>query len=148
MATLIADVQARYPSPVLIQLTRRGNTDATTLDTTSTGVLATACDDVEGGDFPVYVGMPYDATNRRHVAVACEGVLAKLKVWARDGSDGGGGEWDRWVSRAQALSRVTARDRIYPVTTSELQPTQEVQDGETVRPYFDLDGADDYRPAP
>lgn len=148
MATLIADVQARYPSQMLIELTRRRNTDATTLDTGATGILATACDDVETGDFPVYVQMPYDSTNRKHVTVAVEGVLAKLKVWAREGVDGGQGEWDRWVTRAGALAKNTSRARISPVTTSELTPTPEVDGGETVRPMFDQGDFDDARPGP
>jgi len=146
VATLIADVQARYPSQVLIELTRRSSTDSTTLDTTSTGVLQYACDDVQTGDFPTYVQVTYDASNRQHVAVACEGVLAKLKLWARDGSDGGKGEWDRWVARAQSLARVTGRDRILPTTTSELTPTPEVDGGEVVRPMFDQGDFDEYRP--
>lgn len=146
MATLIADVQARYPTQMLVELTRRRDTDTNTLDTTATGILAVACDDIEDGDFPVYVQAEYDSTDRRHVALAVSGVLAKLKVWAREGVDGGQGEWDNWVTRAQALSRVTGRDRITPVTTSELEPTAEVEGDETVRPMFDQGDFDDVRP--
>ncbi len=148
MATLIADVQARYPEQMLVELTNRRDTDTSTLDTSGTGVLQTACDDVQSGDFPIYVQTTYDATDRRHVAVAVAGVLAKLKVWAREGADGGQGEWDRWVTRAQALSRVSGRDRILPVTTSELTPTPEVDGDEVVRPGFDQGDFDDVRPGP
>lgn len=145
MATLLADVQARYPSQVLTELTRRGATDSTTVNST---LLQYACDDIQSGDFPTYVQTTYDASNRQHVSVACEGVLAKLKLWARDGSDGGKSEWDRWVARAQALARVTGRDRILPTTTSELEPTPEVDGTEVVRPMFDQGDFDEYRPGP
>lgn len=148
MATLITDVQARYPAQMLIELTRRRDTDAVTLETGATGILATACDDIESGDFPVYVQDAYDSTNRKHVTVACEGVLAKLKVWAREGSDGGQGEWDRWVARATALSKNGARARLSPRTTSELTPTPEVSGSEVVPPMFDQGDFDDVRPGP
>jgi hypothetical protein len=130
---------------VLTELTRRGATDSTTVSTT---LLQYACDDIQSGDFPTYVQTTYDSTNRQHVSVACEGVLAKLKLWARDGSDGGKAEWDRWVARAQALARVTGRDRILPTTTSELEPTAEVDGTEVVRPMFDQADFDEYRPGP
>lgn len=148
MATLITDVRVRYPEQTLVDLTRRRDTDGTTLDISSTSILAAACDDIESGDFKLYVQTTYDSTNRMHVGVAVEGVLAKLKVWAREGADGGQGEWDRWVARAQALAKVTGRDRVLPVTTSELTPTPEVDGSEVVRPMFDQADFDDVRPGP
>ena len=79
MSPLPPPLPGRYPAQMLIELTRRRDTDAVTLDTGASGILATACDDIQSGDFPLYVQDEYDSTNRKHVNVACEGVLAKLK---------------------------------------------------------------------
>jgi hypothetical protein len=137
------EVIARVPTQTLVSLTRRKSVDATTVDST---LLTKACDDVEDAHFPTYVQVVYDGTNAQHVAVAVQGVVALLRKWAREGQRGGNAEWDRWVTDAAALKNVTSRDRIMPLTTSDLTPATEVEPGTEQSADFDHDKWDDYVP--
>ena len=143
MSTLATAVQARYPTQTLVDLTRRKNTASTTPDTT---VLELAVDDVTAA-FGIYVGVALDTANAKHLLVACDGVLARLKSWTRESPDAAKGDWEVWLASALALAKVTSRDRSPVLTTSLLTPTVEAESGETVRPAFDADAFDGYAPA-
>lgn len=137
MADLIDDVQNRYGldgGQALIELTNPRDPAASSIDTT---VLQRACDDIESGEFRTYAQQAYDSTDRQHVNVACEGVVAILMKWGASARNLQRIEWGDWVARCRDLAAVSSRGRIEPSTSSELTPSDEVQGGETRRPWSD-----------
>jgi phage gp36-like protein len=146
MSALASAVQARYPSQTLVELTRRKSTSSTTLDS---AVLELAVTDVTA-QIAIYAGVTLDTADARHLSVACEGVIARLKVWSRESPDASAADWKAWLESATALGKVTSRNRSAVVTTSELTPSREVEDdGEEVAPVFDpqsFDGISTGRP--
>ena len=142
--SLSTEVIARYPTGRLRQLTNQGDQSATTTDTTVLGLAAT---DVQA-DFEIVAGIVYDGTEARHVSVAVEGVIAKLRVRSEAAGGGADTSHDRYIERLQGLAKVTGRDRIIPKTSSILTPTSEQLESETVRPSFDHPNFDDVIPRP
>lgn len=129
--TLSAEVQTRYPTQFLVNLTNPMNTAATTINATT---LDAAAGDVEA-DFRIVCGVEYDGTDARHVSVAVDGVIAKLL--RRTGSGDAGAREKHVYARMCDLAKVTGRDRILPDTDSMLAPTDDSPDGTTVKPAFD-----------
>lgn len=111
-------VQNRYSNQLLVQWTNPQNSTATTIDSDRLGY---ACDDVEAW-FKILAGVAYDDTDARHIAVAVEGVQARLKNIAGIENSS---EWDNWKTDMKDFAKVTGRDRIKPTTTSTLDPTDE-----------------------
>jgi len=136
---LAAEVQSRYPSALLIQLTNPMNTAASSVNMTTLGLAAT---DVEA-DFQITAGVAYDGADARHVSVGIEGVIAKLLE--RTGHSDASAWRARYDSRLRDLAKVTGRDRILPTSDGILQPT-EPQAGTIVRPAFDDDVFDGFVP--
>lgn len=130
---LADEVTGRYPATRLIQLTNAGDESASSIDTT---VLGYAVTDTQA-DFKTYAGVAYDNSDARHVAVAVEGVIAKL--YQRGESPGSKAEslHDAYIARLETLAQSMGRDRLLPKTKSPLTPTAEQQTTETVRPAFD-----------
>jgi len=139
---LVDQVTSRYPASRLVQLTRQGSQSSTTVDTT---VLGLAADDVEA-DFPIVCAVEYDNADPRHVAVAVEGVIAKLAIRTEAAGDFANALHDRYLKRLAALAKVTGRDRVTPRTKSVLTPTPERDGTETVRPDTDRPNFDDLVP--
>jgi len=139
---LVDEVTSRYPAARLKQLTNPNNQAASTVNAT---ILALAATDVEG-EFPMYCAVTYDGTDARHVAVAVEGVIAKLAMRSEAAGDGANKLHDQWIDRMKALARVTGRNRIKPRTLSPLTPSDEQEDAETVRPDTDRPNFEDLIP--
>lgn len=132
--TVSSDLQARYPSQTLIELTNPRTKGASSINTT---LLDKAIEDA-GGDFKTYVQSEYDSTNPAHVTVMCAGVICKLQQWG--GATGGTARirFDDWVERCRSLARVGARGHEGPVSNSTLTPSTPQPNGSgVVRPEFD-----------
>ena len=143
--SLSSNVQARYSTQRLRQLTNDGDQSATAIDTT---VLGYACTDVEA-DFLVYAGLAYDDSTATHVSVAVEGVLAKLRMRMDSAGSSAKEAHDSYVERLRSLHLITGGDRVTPTTNSELYPSDENPDNvTTLRPAFDDDHFDDLIPEP
>lgn len=133
---LADEVTNRYSDQELIELTNPESATATTIDTTYLGRAVT---DVQAA-FKVHAQIEYDGTVDTHVLTAVDGVIARLRTWARTGGVGNDANsaWQDWVdNQCKPLKSVTSRARVSPVTTSQLTPSAEVADGETRRPVFD-----------
>jgi hypothetical protein len=116
---LTDEVQSRFSSQILINVTNPQNSAATTVDTTRLGNAST---DVQA-DFQIEAGIAYDNTVATHVNVAVDGVYAKLLIRA---GQGGKAEHDEYIERLRALKLITGRDRISPSTDSLLSPSTDV----------------------
>lgn len=134
--SLSDEVQNRYDSQVLTELTNIRESDAASVDTT---VLGRACDDIELAWFQQYAQQEYDSTDRKHILVAVDGVVALLQRWGGKSSRVARIEWESWIASARDLASVSSRARIVPQSSSELTPSDEVSSGETVRPWSDPD---------
>lgn len=129
---LIDKVKARYGDQYLVNISNPYGSLATTTDDTRIGL---ACDDVEA-DFETYVGVEFDLTDARHVAVVVSGVEAKLLVYCGHEP---ASRYDDFLREKleNGLALVTSRDRQLPETSSVLVPSEE-QGGRTdPKPYFD-----------
>ena len=134
---LITQVTNRYNTQFLIGLTNPNNRSASTVATGSTSAIALAATDVEA-DFEMICGIVYDDDDGRHVAVAVEGVIAKLSMRMNQAGDRSKNLVDAYTMRLEQLAMVTGRDRLLPLSKSELTPSDEAPDGGTkVRPKFD-----------
>jgi hypothetical protein len=142
--TLADEVQARYSSEFLIALTNKDSRTATAIDTT---VLGYACTDVQN-DFQIHAQLVYDGTDGRHVAVAVEGVVARLEERLGAASEGTRQKIERYYKNLIALGKVTSRARITPATSSLLTPSEEVPTGTTRPPNFDERHFDRILPLP
>lgn len=132
MATLSADVQARFPAQLLIDLTNPGKTGQSSIDT---GRLGEVINDVEG-DFQDTVGVSYDSTKKNHVKTAVRGVVARLRRYV--GHIGVTDDFDNYMEALGRLALVTGRNRVMPKSTSELTPSSEkVSSNDEIRPDFD-----------
>lgn len=138
--SLLTEVVARIAAPILTQVTNRGSNTATSYDAT---VLQQACDDTEDA-FEVYAGEAYDTTNNAHNRVAVPLVLATLRNWFLGNATSS--EYDACINRIREYSKISARNRFAPTTSSQLTPSTEVPTGSEVRPAFDDDAFDGYRP--
>jgi len=131
--SLTLNVQNRYGTQFLVNLTNPSDPSATTIDTTR---LSNSCTDTEA-DFKIYAGTIYDDTDARHVTVAVDGVIAKLAVRTGTGGNYARVTHEEYLERLRHLALVTGRDRISPRTDSVLQPSPEQVGEEVVRPAFD-----------
>lgn len=130
---LTDEVQTRYPASLLISLTNPDTNAASSLNTT---VLNAAVADVEA-QFEITAGIEYDNAEATHVVTACEGVIALLKLRLGQSGETAKKIWDDWQDKLLNLAKITSRDRQIADTTSDLTPSEEVENGVTVRPDFD-----------
>lgn len=134
---LADEVTARYSDQELIELTNPEDGTATTINTTLLGYAVT---DVQA-EFEIRQIGEYDASDAKHVTVAVEGVLARLKTFARTGKVGGSGndEWEWWIeNRCKALAKVAGMKKVTAQTSTETTQSSELPDGvTTVRPWAD-----------
>lgn len=128
---LIDEVEARYSDQLLTNLTNPQDSPATSIGTAK---LQDACDDVEA-DFQVYCGVEYDNADARHVSTAVQGVIIKLRQ--RTGQIATADFEDTWISRLEALAKVTGRDRVLPVTDGALGNSDETNGGQITIKEFD-----------
>jgi len=127
------EVVARVPNERLVQLTRAGDTSATTVDAAK-GTKAAA--DAQAR-FEATCGITFDVTNPLHVEPCIAGVLYYLHSY-RDLLGADTREMRQVFEDAlDRTRRVLGRDRPTPYTTSALTPSREVPTGATVRPVFD-----------
>ena len=136
--TLIDEVDERYNRQFLIGLCNPNDRAASTLDKTSDDApIVLASTDVEA-DFEIVAGVIYDNDDKRHVAVGIEGVIAKLSVRMNQAGDRSKALVDGYMEKLERLALVTGRNRLLPLSKSELQPSDEVPEGyNKVRPKFD-----------
>jgi len=136
--TLWESVEARFNAQDLIQLTRAGGAlSETTLDQDRADA---AVADVVGAFVTQQAGI-FDEDDAQHVEVAVDGVIARLKTFAKSGDDKAKAEWKQWKSSVrQELSSVTLRARIIPATSS---PDRALEPGPFAPGRFD-----DYIPDP
>lgn len=132
MATLSADVQARFGEQFLIQLTNAdasgGGTSATAIDTVR---LDAASTDVQA-EFEVRAGVTYDENDPRHVMACVDGVVLTLKARGPMPSESAE-DLRNWRSSLDRVAWVTGRDRIMPQTGTTTTRSK----GETGTPAFD-----------
>lgn len=126
---LTDEVQGRYSSQLLINVTNPQLASATTIDTTR---LNYAITDVQAAF--TKRGITYDNTVATHVVTAVPGVFARLVLMA--GQDGGFELWKSFLEDLKLLAEVTSRDRILPSTDSLL--TKSTDDSGAL-PAFDKD---------
>lgn len=126
---LTDEVQARYSSQILINVTNPQNTAATSIDTTR---LNNAITDVQS-EFKKR-GITYDNTVDTHIATAVPGVFARLLLFAAQ--DGSREMWKEFLEDVRFLSETTSRDRIKPDTDSLLDKSADVSGA---LPAFDKD---------
>jgi len=141
---LADEVTSRYPGSRLVQLTNPNDQDASAVDAT---ILGLACTDVEA-DFLTYTATAYDNSEAQHVAVAVEGVVAKLAQRTEASGEIADSQHEKYLDRLRALARVTGRDRIRPKTTSVLTVSSERIGTETVYPDTDRNAFEDFVPDP
>lgn len=139
---LTDEVQTRYSSARLIQLTGANDQDATAI---TAAKLSAASTDVQA-DFLIYCATTYDNSEPKHVAVAVAGVVAKLAMWADAAGSTAETLHDNYIQRLKDLAKVTGRDRVIPSTKSVLTPSAEQTGTETVRPDTDRDDFEDLLP--
>lgn len=142
---LADEVTARYSASRLRQLTNPNDQDASSTNTT---LLAKAVTDIQA-EFAEITATTYDNSNAKHVAVAVQGVVAKLLTWQEAAGEKADAAYDRFVERCRALAKVTGRDRITPKTKSVLTVSDEkTSTNETVYPDTDRDHYEDLIPDP
>lgn len=146
---LNAEVTARYGAQYLVNLTNPSLPSATVVDAAR---LLAACTDTEA-DFPIYAGVTWDdsaVTNptlfTQHIAVAVEGVIAKLAIRTGTGGQYATNLHDNYIARLRDLALIAGRDRIQPKTQSVLVPSSEQRENVVVRPDFDRDRFNDLIP--
>ena len=112
--TLFANVELRYSTKRIAEITRPESPDYSTVNDTW---LQTLCDDIVGCFVAESAGT-YDDTNPAHVAVAVDGViaLAQLRITYTDRNER---RWDGWLERLRNLSLVDHKDRISPAATRD-----------------------------
>ena len=131
---LTDEVQGRYDSQLLIGLTNPNNRAAASINTTT---LDYACTDVEA-DFEMMAGVVYQNSDKRHVNVGIEGVIAKLSMRMNQAGERSANLVDDYMQRMTQLAMVTGRNRLLPTSKSELTPSEEAAIGGTkIRPKFD-----------
>lgn len=112
------EVTSRYPAVRLAQLTNPGDPTGTgSVDTTVLGLAAT---DVEA-DFEFEGGVNYDNTNARHVAIAVEGVIAKLEIRTENPGSKAVADHDRYIERLRQLRRVLPKTKSTLSREAELE---------------------------
>lgn len=132
---LIDRVTERMSNDLLVKLTNPDEPETSTVDTT---YLQRACDDVEDGEFEAYMGEVYDETVRIHIQAAT--LLVRLKLIEQGGAPSITFEklMEAATKRLQVYKNIRARDRIAPQSTSELTPSDQLREGQTIkRPQFD-----------
>jgi len=131
---LIDRVQERVSSSLLEALTNPDEPETSSVDTT---YLQRVCDDVEVGEFVAWMNESYDEAIRLHILAAI--ALVRLKLIEFGAAPGSAEE--KLVARlektVERYRHIRARDRIAPQSSSELTPSVEVEQGETIRPAFD-----------
>ena len=134
--TLLDEVKKRYNEQFLIGLTNPNNRAAATLDTDAGSPFDIAQIDVHA-DFEITCGVFFNVDDKRHVSVGVEGVIAKLSMRMNQAGDRSKSLVDAYVERLERLALVTGRNRLKPLSKSELQPSDEVPEGYSkVRPTF------------
>jgi len=136
---LADEVQSRYPTQYLANLTNKDSASASTVNTT---YLTTVSSDVEGM-FERYAQSELDLTDEAHVAVAVKGVEAWLKRYT--GQPEKSAE-QKFIDDCLQLARTGPRARMLPKTRSILTPSSEQITTEPVRPDFDRKVFDDLIP--
>lgn len=139
---LSTDVQNRYSTQYLIELTNPQNRNATTINTT---LLNNAGTDIEAL-FEVYAGVTFDDTDPQHIATGVEGVVAFLM--RRTGQSAAETRIEAWISSTRALGEIEGRNRVTPDSTTLFQPSRDDRLATTPRPAFDDRNFDAFLPNP
>lgn len=132
---LTTEVQNRYRTQFLIELTNPNDRGATTVNLAA---LQEASDDVEA-DLEVHAGTAYDNNDARHVSAAVRGVVKRLQVYQGKAPDRDITNWQQ--SLRDGLRLVTGNNRVRPRSSSNLTPAEEAPGGQIVRPFFDPETA-------
>lgn len=136
--SLNSNFQIAFSAQRIAELTNPQDVDATGLAATR---LQKACDLTEAM-FKIHVGATYDDTNAMHVASALKCVEIMLLQWIGQRSTE---EADRYIKEVlDDVAKVTARNRMLPVTDSVFVPTSRQVDSEVVTPDFDWTKFKDY----
>lgn len=136
---LVDEVQNRYGTQYLVNLTNPQLPSATSIDSTR---LSNASTDVQA-DFKIIAGVTYDNSVDTHVSVAVDGVIAKLRMRNGQGGSESVEAHNQYIERLRQLAKITGRNRVEPKSSSSMTETTETQQGETTRPKFDRRRFDD-----
>lgn len=143
-AALWALVKARVnTTTTLRQLTNIETPGALTVND-ATGTLAA---DEARAWFRRKSTVTYDPLDEEHTGIAVRATLWVLKDWGGKSSENLSTSKSAIDEDMVAYGQVSARARIVPATTSELEPTDEVPPGQTVRPEFDDERFDGLMPS-
>jgi hypothetical protein len=137
--SLDVQVTSRYSDQYLRQLT---NVDHPENSAVNSPLFLLACADVQG-DFLRVIGKAYDETLSEHVAVAVEGVIAKLTIWGGAPNQVGYDLEDKFERKLRGL-----RGTILPKSTSAMVPSDETRLSSTPAPAFDDAAFDPFGPGP
>lgn len=138
------DLKAFYDNVRLRQLTNINKPGAGAID----DVVGLRAEKVAISLYERIVGVTYDATNVDHENVLFSVIIYVLEFW-------GNKLGENWRDRKQAiydelkdLQLVTARRRVTPVGSSQLDPTDDTRDGtvSNPKPEFDLSRFDQVTP--
>jgi len=144
VSTLATYVQARVPAQRLKELTngRAPNAASTINSTVLEAAVTSAC-----AEFPTHAQEDFDETEPAHLVVAYRGVIAFLKEFL--GQEEAPGLMVAYHQELERMATTRARGRLEPDTLSELQPSEDLQDGDGVaRPDFDDRRFADLTPKP
>ena len=135
--SLLLNTKNRYNEQFLIGLTNPNNRSAATLNISAGEPFDLACTDVEA-DFEMVCGVIYDDDDKRHVAVAVEGVIAKLSMRMNQAGERSKALVDAYLEKLERLALVTGSNRLLTLSRSPLTPSEEAPDvGSKGRPSFD-----------
>src|SRR3990167_6752035 len=115
---LTDEVQSRYSSQILINVSNPQNSTSTTLDSTR---LSLASTDVQA-IFTKH-GLTYDNSVATHVQTGVGGVFARLSVMT--GQIGADGLWEAFLKDMKLLVETKSRARKMPKTDYLLSPTED-----------------------
>lgn len=138
------EVATRYADQELIELTNSGrdNSSGATVDTT---VGNAAAADIQAY-FEILAGVTYSNSDARHVMVAVEGVVALLRMRAKNAQKAHKAYFEAWKQDLRDLGSVTGRNRVVPKSTSLYTPEDEVPAGLDVDMPFGTRRMDDIIP--
>lgn len=119
MATLNAEVKARFSTQHIVNLTNPQKVSGNTIDE---GRLDKAIADVQAM-IEIYAGVAYVETNALHVGTAVFAVQQFLRVY--NGQLDAEETREKIVAAFKALGLVTGRNRMLPMTNSRLVPSSD-----------------------
>lgn len=120
--TIASRAQERISEQLLLEWTNQGVPAATSVNTTFLGYVA---DDVEGV-FVAETGLAYDDSDKIHVKVAVDGVMARFQELSGVTGRNSDKIAERWQRGLIAIAQTSGSERrLLPTSNSVLDPSDE-----------------------